>query len=303
MRRLAIFLLIVGAATACKKSGPAAAESASAASLSATAAGKAPTVTTALSNKVVPAPDNVAAAPPDAVTATSGLASVLLEKGTGTEVPSFGDRVRVHYSGWTRDGKMIVSTTTRNRPHTLTMEPLKDSWEGEALSKMVVGEKRRFWVPGNLPRASMSRRATPEQATTFDVTLLEIIKVPEPPAVPEDVAAPPKDAKRTKSGIAYKVLKKGEGTVHPQPTQRVEVHYTGWTTDGKMFDSSVPRGRTSTFGLNQVIKGWTEGVQLMVEGEKMRFWIPGPLAYGDKPSRPGAPAGMLVFDIELVKVR
>ena len=76
------------------------------------------------------------------------------------------------------------------------------------------------------------------------------------------------------------------------------MHYTGWTTDGKMFDSSVTRGEPSTFPLNQVIKGWTEGVQLMAEGEKTRFWIPEKLAYGGKT----APYGMLVFDIELIKI-
>ena len=77
------------------------------------------------------------------------------------------------------------------------------------------------------------------------------------------------------------------------------VHYTGWTTDGKMFDSSVARGEPATFPLNGVIKGWTEGVQLMVEGEKTRFWIPEPLAYGGR----RAPFGMLVFDIELLKIK
>ena len=78
------------------------------------------------------------------------------------------------------------------------------------------------------------------------------------------------------------------------------MHYTGWTTDGKMFDSSVKRGQPATFGLDEVIAGWTEGVQLMVEGEKTRFWIPQRLAYEGKP---GMPAGMLVFDIELISHR
>ena len=79
----------------------------------------------------------------------------------------------------------------------------------------------------------------------------------------------------------------------------VDVHYTGWTTDGKMFDSSVLRGKSAQFPLNAVIKGWTEGVQLMVEGEKTRFWIPSELAYGN---RPGRPQGTLVFDVELLKI-
>jgi FKBP-type peptidyl-prolyl cis-trans isomerase len=120
-------------------------------------------------------------------------------------------------------------------------------------------------------------------------------QVPPPP----DVAAPPADAIRTPSNIAYKVLKPGTGTRHPRPNSTVTVHYTGWTTDGKTFDSSVTRGEPSTFGLDQVIPGWTEGVQMMVEGEKRRFWIPSNLAYDGKP---GAPQGMLVFDVELLRI-
>jgi FKBP-type peptidyl-prolyl cis-trans isomerase len=119
---------------------------------------------------------------------------------------------------------------------------------------------------------------------------------------PADVAAAPADAVKTASGLASKVLKAGKGTKKPVATDTVKVHYTGWTTDGKMFDSSVQRGQPATFPLNGVIKGWTEGVALMVEGEKRRFWIPGNLAYGDKPSRPGAPSGTLVFDVELIEI-
>jgi peptidylprolyl isomerase len=117
---------------------------------------------------------------------------------------------------------------------------------------------------------------------------------------PEDVKAPPKDAAKTASGLASKVLKPGSGARHPTASSEVTVHYTGWTTDGKMFDSSVARGQSATFPLNRVIQGWTEGVQLMVEGEKRRFWIPEQLAYK---GQPGAPAGMLVFDVELISIK
>lgn len=116
---------------------------------------------------------------------------------------------------------------------------------------------------------------------------------------PADVAAPPTDAQRTASGLASKVLRAGDGDRHPGPSSRVTVHYTGWTTDGRMFDSSVTRGEPATFPLNGVIAGWTEGVQLMVTGERRRFWIPEQLAYR---GRPGAPAGMLVFDVELISI-
>jgi FKBP-type peptidyl-prolyl cis-trans isomerase len=119
--------------------------------------------------------------------------------------------------------------------------------------------------------------------------------IPAPP----DVSAPPSGSLKTTSGLSTKVLQPGAGTRHPRPTDRVRVHYTGWTTDGKMFDSSVARNQPSEFALNEVIPGWTEGLQLMVEGEKRRFWIPARLAYEGDPSKP---QGMLVFDVELIRI-
>jgi peptidylprolyl isomerase len=124
-------------------------------------------------------------------------------------------------------------------------------------------------------------------------------KAPTTIPAPADVAAPPSDSQTTASGLASKVLKPGTGTVHPALTDTVKVHYTGWTTDGKMFDSSVVRGTPISFPLNRVIAGWSEGVQLMVEGETRRLWIPAKLAYEGKPDRP---QGMLVFDVELIKI-
>ena len=106
----------------------------------------------------------------------------------------------------------------------------------------------------------------------------------------------------TASGLQYKVLKAGTGSEHPSAASRVEVHYEGKLLDGTVFDSSVARGESISFGLNQVIKGWTEGVQLMVVGEKTRFFIPAELAYGDK-STGKIPAGStLTFDVELLSI-
>ncbi len=117
--------------------------------------------------------------------------------------------------------------------------------------------------------------------------------VPPPP----DVAAAPADAERTSSGLASMVLVPGTGTVHPNESNSVTVHYTGWTTDGSMFDTSG--FRPSTFRLERLIKGWGEGLQLMVVGEKRRFWIPEHLAYrGER-----EPYGMLVFDVDLFTIR
>lgn len=118
---------------------------------------------------------------------------------------------------------------------------------------------------------------------------------------PENVSEPPADATRTENGLAYVALQDAPGDVHPAANDMVTVHYTGWTTDGRMFDSSVARGEPATLPLNQLIAGWQQGLPLMTVGDKFRFWIPGELAYANS-SRPGAPKGMLVFDIELLGV-
>ena len=119
------------------------------------------------------------------------------------------------------------------------------------------------------------------------------------PETPADVAAPPEDATCTESGLCSKVLAAGTGDQKPDSWDEVTVHYSGWTTDGNLFDSSVRRGQPATFPLNRVIPGWTEGLQLMVVGEKRRLWIPSELAYNNMP---GKPAGMLVFDVELLEI-
>lgn len=117
-------------------------------------------------------------------------------------------------------------------------------------------------------------------------------------APPDDVAAPPANATTTASGLAYVTLREGSGDT-PTPTSRVNVNYSGWHTNGEMFDSSYRRGQPITFPLNQVIAGWTEGVGSMKVGEWRRLWIPEELAYQ---GRPGMPAGMLVFDVELLGI-
>jgi len=103
----------------------------------------------------------------------------------------------------------------------------------------------------------------------------------------------------TESGLQYEVLVQGDGSVHPKATDKVTVHYHGTLIDGTVFDSSVERGETISFGLNQVIKGWTEGVQLMVVGDKTRFYIPSNLGYGNRSAGKIPPGSVLVFEIEL----
>jgi len=244
--------------------------------------------------KPIPAPPDVAAVPAEAQKAKSGLASKVITAGSGDRKPAANDIVTVHYTGWTTDGKMFDSSHTRDNPATFPLDRVIAGWR-ECVQLMVVGETRRCWIPQQLAYKGQSGR--PAGMLVFDVELLEAR--PSPSAPPVDVAQPPGDAKKTASGLAYKVLKPGTGSQHPSAGSNVTVHYTGWTTDGKMFDSSMMRGTPATFQLDQVIKGWTEGVQLMVEGEKARFWIPEALAYQ---GQAGSPAGMLVFEVELIRI-
>ncbi len=107
----------------------------------------------------------------------------------------------------------------------------------------------------------------------------------------------------TASGLQYEVLTKGTGTKNPAASDTVTVHYAGTTLDGKEFDSSYKRGEPTSFPLNRVIPGWTEGVQLMTEGAKYRFYIPSDLAYGTRGAgRDIQPNATLIFDVELLKI-
>lgn len=247
----------------------------------------------------IPPPADVAGPPPEAEVTASGLASVVLQVGDGDESPAAVDEVTVHYTGWTTDGKMFDSSVARGETISFPLNRVIKGWT-EGLQLMVVGEKRRFWIPADLAYGS-GGMGRPSGMLVFEVELFSFKSKPKPPPAPADVGAIPDDAEVTPSGLASRMLKAGTGTTNPGPTSQVEVDYSGWTLDGTLFDSSIPREETITFPLNGVIAGWTEGLQMMVEGESRRFWIPADLAYGNNPP-PGAPAGMLVFDVVLHKI-
>jgi peptidylprolyl isomerase len=259
------------------------------------------TIASALSAVSIPAPDDVAAPPADAEKTASGLASKVLTPGKGTTHPAKTDLVTVHYSGWTTDGKNFDSSLTGGKPVTFPLDKVIAGWT-EGVQLMVAGEKRRFWIPEEL--AYKGKEGRPAGMLVFDVELISF-KAPspkeksvDPTKAPDDVQRPPGDATRTGTGLCYKILKPGIRSQRPEATNSVTVNYSGWTTDGKLFDSTYTRHEPATFRLDRVIPGWTEGLQLMVEGEKCRFWIPEALAYAGN----GPVSGDLVFDIELVKI-
>lgn len=399
------------AAPAADAAAPAAAPAADAAAPAADAADAADAA--AAAPAAIPAPSDVAAPPADAVKTESGLAYKKLTANEAGRAIVSSDLVRLHYTGWTTDGKMFDSSLTENTPVVFTPENLIPGMkEGLLLSK--VGEKVRVWIPQDL--AYQGRPGAPEGMLVFDFDILDVVtpvmppkdvpsdatqltggisyrivkteagaqtvsendivsldftgwtqtdgvrfqsslEMPEKlmapvsslfpgwkavipnthkgdvvqmwipqelgidpegaqlkgtlifevtvanvtkmPTAPADVAAPGSDTQKTASGIASRILTPGTGTEHPKATSTVVVNYTGWTTNGEMFDTSIISGKPATFPLNHVIPGWTEAVQLMVKGEKRIVWIPEELAYK---GQEGAPQGMLVFEIELLDI-
>ena len=240
-------------------------------------------------------PPDLAMPPADAVKSGSGLISKVIKPGDSTEKPTPNDVVTVQYTGWSSDGRMFDSTLSRNAPSTFPLNRAMAGWK-ECVGLMALHETRRCWVPESLSWKGQAGR--PKGTVVFDIELLDTRL--SPTVAPPDVKEPPADAKKTPGGVSYKVLRPGTGTRHPTAFSKVTVHYSGWTTDGKLFDSSVARGMPSTLDLGGgVIRGWTEGVPQMVEGERTRFWIPQDLAYKGEA---GSPRGMLVFDIDLIKI-
>jgi peptidylprolyl isomerase len=239
-----------------------------------------------------PAPQNVTAPPKTATTTKSGLAYTLLKKSEADEKPHAWDHVTVSYAGWSIDGEMFEASSKAS----FDLSEVMPGW-AELLPQLATGDRVLAWIPQDL--AYRGRSARPKGMVLFEIELLSIERRPEPPRAPKDVAAPPASAKRTQSGLAYRVVQKGDGTARPKATSRVQIHYSGWSSDGKLFDSTTERGRPKPLPLSAVIPGWREGLQLMTEGDKLLFWIPETLAYGGKGS---APKGTLVYELELLKV-
>ena len=240
--------------------------------------------------KIQKAPEPIKA-PEAALTTASGLKYVITKAGEGDK-PVATKNVKFHYIFFSPDGKPIQSSKQLGAAQIAPLDKLPPFFN-EVFTELAPGGVAEVYIPGNMLGA-------PDPLVKAEVELVAVTDPIPAPAVPKDVAAVPADAKKTESGLAYKVISEGEGGAKPVATSTVTVHYTGWETSGEMFDSSVTRGETINFGLNQVIPGWTEGLQLMSKGDTYRFWIPEGLAYGPKQEGSGRPGGLLVFDVQLV---
>ena len=259
-------------------------------------------------NSQAPAPPNVATPPADAVRTASGLAMLQLKSGAGAEHPAGDDCAVVTFTAWKRDGSVFSTSGAHAEP---TSQCLNTAIPGisEALKLMVAGEKRRVWIPAELAFAAHVAHHGPKQLhepppphvdLTVDVELIQILKAPRPPA---DLKLPPAGALRTISGVAIEILTPGTGSNHPNANSQVTLNYSGWTTDGKLFESTIMAGHPAVVLLGTALAGWREALPRMLPGEKARIWIPAALAYGNKPLERMVPAGDLVYDIELIEFK
>ena len=232
------------------------------------------------------------------ITTESGLRYVDIVEGKG-ELPSVGDKVKVHYTGTLEDGTKFDSSRDRDRPFEFPLGAGRviKGWD-EGLATMKVGGQRKLIIPPDLGYGSRPAGKIPPNSTLiFDVELLEIIKQFKDP----DFDLPGKEIVLD-SGLRIIEHIKGQGK-NPLPGQKVKVHYSGFLQTGMKFDSSHDRGKPIDFvlGQGQVIKGWDEGIAQLKKGGKSTLIIPPDLGYGER----GAggvipPNSTLLFEVELV---
>jgi FKBP-type peptidyl-prolyl cis-trans isomerase len=240
----------------------------------------------------------VAAPPSDAERHADGVASKLLVAGRGGEPVAANDCVRAEFVSWKRDGTPFSSSAVHAPP----LQCLGTMIPGlrTAVLAMRAGERRRVWVPAAQTFVpSEPDDPVPGADLTFELEVLDIVRAP---ATPAELDRPAAKAKKTPSGLAYLVLAAGQGAQHPMPTSRLRLRFSGWTRDGKLFETTELTDRPSVVGVTEVMPGLREALALMVAGEKARFWIPAKLAYGEKPTRKGFPAGSMVYDVELLAI-
>lgn len=244
-------------------------------------------------------------------TTESGLQYMVLEEGPeGGAAPLETDLVVVHYVGTLRSGVEFDSSRARDEPASFPLNRVIRGWT-EGLQLMTEGDTYRFFLPPNLAYGASGSGPLigPNEALIFDVELIKVQNPERNLEIANDFLS--ENAKKdgvetTESGLQYQVLTQGSGDgKSPEGQDTVEVHYQGTLLNGTEFDSSYARGETIEFPLNRVIPGWTEGVQLMNEGDKYRFFLPPELGYGEM-GTPGGPIGpneALIFEVELISVK
>ena len=268
--------------------------------------GLAQTTQVTRTGQVITAPPDVAAPPRDAEAFPTGLATKVLKAGTGTEHPVANDCVTANFVAWKTDGSLFSTSTAMDNSEMLCLNAAIVG-VAEALKEMVVGEKRRLWVPEDLTfrehhhhgQKRPEDEEPPRGDLTFDLELLSIIKAPP---TPSDVTQLRTTATRTSSGLAYQILKNATSSIHPSLKNKVMVHFSCWRADGVLFESTEMGNHPALVTLATAPAGWREALPLMAVGQKARFWIPAALAYGERPADRFNPPGDLIYEIELLAV-
>lgn len=238
-------------------------------------------------------------APKEFTTTKSGLKYRILRK-SNKEKPKESSTVKVHYKGTLDNGKVFDSSYERGEAIEFPLNGVIAGWT-EGMQLVGEGGMIELEIPYQLGYGERGTQGIPGKSTLhFIVELLEVQKPLEPG--PDDADAP-KEFSETKSGLKYRILRKGKGP-KPGPTTTVEVHYKGWLDSGETFDSSYDRREPIKFPLNRVVKGWTEGMQLVGEGGKIELEIPYELGYGEAGRPPKIPQkATLHFIVELLEVQ
>ncbi len=234
-----------------------------------------------------------------------GLRYQILKQGTGERTIRRNDQLMIHFSGWIDDGTLIDTSAGQPAPIPVTCGDLESAGFNILAAGCAImheGDLAQFVMP-----ASLAFNRVPE-AVSEDALVIYRVEIITVNAGPEALETPPfrlptsEELVSTGTGLQYLTLREGTGAA-PSSADHVTVHYAGWLTDGTLFDASYPRGQTVSFPLNGVIKGWTEGLQLMKEGGETIFVIPSDLGYGTRGSPPVIPGdATLVFHVALEKI-
>lgn len=227
-----------------------------------------------------------------------------LTAGTGGR-PGRNDLVSIHLDGWRLSGETFASSRARHRPIQQSLSMMAPGVVA-AIMTMQKGETAMIWVPSAV--GYLDAPAGPPEDLVYRI---ELVDFEAAPATPPDVAGPPANATRTKSGLATVVLTPGTGKVHPRDHDGVTYHYTGWSSTGRIFDSSELRKRPKSTPMYREWRGLEEALALMVVGERRRVWLP--RTPGATPTnqpadslvleQPGLPPGTLCFELALIDIQ